>query len=587
MQRGGGGGGARGAAKLNTCVHTHIAPDYLSNTPPCARCGGRRRKIGMGVKVGLRVSVSAHDTTDAPATAADGGSSRLYGFVVGRDAGGARQRPRWVVRFDGGASELRLPACKLRIEAQPAGSDTEAAELPSMPPADEVHETRYLPAAAQRAQHVFGFDAVRHDFRAWFVEDVVRPAARKARSDAAAAAAGDALRLPPTARAPAPGGGAGGGGGGGCVGDGEEEEEDPGRLLSHLHLTPAAGERAAQLSAAEAGAAGAGAGACRSPVGGGGGGGGGGSGGARAARVRIPPTAAASHRQLEAERANKQQQQQQDRNDRKDRTTRPKLRPNRTLFHSAFCNTLRASPATCAGCCSRAEQAELVARRARFEALLRRFVREVVAPLIGCAERPDDCRYQASPTLRISYPSGKAMGHPHCDFEYKHQPCELNFWLPLTEVWGGNTLYAESAPGRGDFAPFELGWGRCVRFWGNQVRHFAVANDSGFTRVSLDLRVLDVRRYNPVFVDLHAGSAKLSRNKFRLGQYYASARVPTSGDDPPPQQEEELVAAEGGQEDLLVGAGAVAAGELELELELERRSFNGVAGMFAAAADDY
>ena len=32
MQRGGGGGGARGAAKLNTCVHTHIAPDYLSNT---------------------------------------------------------------------------------------------------------------------------------------------------------------------------------------------------------------------------------------------------------------------------------------------------------------------------------------------------------------------------------------------------------------------------------------------------------------------------------------------------------------------------------------------------------------------------
>ena len=117
------------------------------------------------------------------------------------------------------------------------------------------------------------------------------------------------------------------------------------------------------------------------------------------------------------------------------------------------------------------------------------------------------------------------MGHPHCDYEYHHQPCELNFWLPLTEVWGGNTLYAESAPGLGDYRPFELGWGECVRFWGNQVRHFAVPNDSGYTRVSLDLRCLDRRRFSPVFVD-RSGNFKGNRNKFNLDQYYASGRMP-------------------------------------------------------------
>ena len=51
---------------------------------------------------------------------------------------------------------------------------------------------------------------------------------------------------------------------------------------------------------------------------------------------------------------------------------------------------------------------------------------KVVAPLLGCAA--DGVAYQASPTLRVSYPSAEPMGHPHCDYEYHHQPCELNFW---------------------------------------------------------------------------------------------------------------------------------------------------------------
>jgi hypothetical protein len=42
---------------------------------------------------------------------------------------------------------------------------------------------------------------------------------------------------------------------------------------------------------------------------------------------------------------------------------------------------------------------------------------------------------------------------------------EVNFWVPLTRVFGTNTLFVESAPGRGDFRPVELGYGACFRRW--------------------------------------------------------------------------------------------------------------------------
>ena len=66
-------------------------------------------------------------------------------------------------------------------------------------------------------------------------------------------------------------------------------------------------------------------------------------------------------------------------------------------------------------------------------------------------------------------------GHAHIDADYHHQPAEVNFWIPLTEVFGTNTLFVESAPGEGDYHPIELKWGslfvvvsktrkRCNRF---------------------------------------------------------------------------------------------------------------------------
>lgn len=59
-----------------------------------------------------------------------------------------------------------------------------------------------------------------------------------------------------------------------------------------------------------------------------------------------------------------------------------------------------------------------------FKGLLKRFVREVVAPLLSCG--PDDVLYQKIPALRIAEPSEQALGHRHIDYEYNHQPSEVN-----------------------------------------------------------------------------------------------------------------------------------------------------------------
>ena len=92
--------------------------------------------------------------------------------------------------------------------------------------------------------------------------------------------------------------------------------------------------------------------------------------------------------------------------------------------------------------------------------------------------------YQKKPILRVVLPGSVPPSELHCDADYFHDANEINFWVrtsylsllasyilpltsyflhpklcddqvPITPVWGSNSLWAESAAGVGDFAPFE------------------------------------------------------------------------------------------------------------------------------------
>ena len=181
------------------------------------------------------------------------------------------------------------------------------------------------------------------------------------------------------------------------------------------------------------------------------------------------------------------------------------IRPNRSIYHAAFNNIKNAKSE---------EELDLFVQ---YEKLLLLFVREVVAPLMH--EAPDNIIYQRHPTLRVSLPSDKPMGVPHTDYEYHHMPSEVNIWIPLTNVFGSNTLYTESRPNANDYKPVEMCYGEGLRFWGNKCRHYTIANTTDVTRVSLDFRVIARNRYNPKFVDMKGRCGGL----FHVGQYYSTS----------------------------------------------------------------
>lgn len=151
----------------------------------------------------------------------------------------------------------------------------------------------------------------------------------------------------------------------------------------------------------------------------------------------------------------------------------------------------------------------------------------------------DGVAFQSCPTFRCHLPECGAPGIPHRDEDYRHPQSEVNFWIPLTPVFGSNGLYAESKRDAGDFKPFELSYGKLVRFYANQVWHYTVPNDTDSTRVSIDFRVIREQEWTPA-----------SFTYFKLGGYYSVMRrdglVPQSSPEmhllqdmygcPPPQR---------------------------------------------------
>jgi len=156
--------------------------------------------------------------------------------------------------------------------------------------------------------------------------------------------------------------------------------------------------------------------------------------------------------------------------------------------------------------------------RQRFNRILHQFVDQFISVHMGADGQPAPVAYQREPTFRVVLPSGQEYGYRHCDADYHHPPAEVNWWLPVTEVFGSNTLHTESEPGKGDFNPVQLKYGQVLRFYGNLCQHYAVPNTSGKCRVSFDLRVLSVGHHDTNWTD------RLGRRcLFKVGAYYTRA----------------------------------------------------------------
>ena len=139
------------------------------------------------------------------------------------------------------------------------------------------------------------------------------------------------------------------------------------------------------------------------------------------------------------------------------------------------------------------------------------FVNDCIKPIFGGSE----IVYQSIPTFRVHLVGNVGVGAFHKDRDYNHGTTEINFWLPLVDVWGNNSVWVESEEDKADYHPARLSYGEYLRFDGANLMHGNRINDTSQTRVSFDFRVVPIED----FIPSTKGSINMD-TKFDIGGYF-------------------------------------------------------------------
>ena len=111
------------------------------------------------------------------------------------------------------------------------------------------------------------------------------------------------------------------------------------------------------------------------------------------------------------------------------------------------------------------------------------FVSDVIVDKIGKITS-----YQSPPSFRFHY-CGLGSSVFHKDRDFGVEEGRLNIWVPLTKVWGDNSLWVESEIGAKDFKPITMHPGQVLVFDGVNLGHGSKINTTISSRISFDFRV--------------------------------------------------------------------------------------------------
>ena len=131
------------------------------------------------------------------------------------------------------------------------------------------------------------------------------------------------------------------------------------------------------------------------------------------------------------------------------------------------------------------------------------------------------------PNLRISFPNLTAIGKHkhdnddvigiHKDSDFGHHEDEINFIIPITDMFETNSLYYEpcihSNVSTDDFLNLKLNTNEYFIGKFNKLLHFNKINKTGYTRMSLDFRIIPYENYMK-------NINYFENTKFELGKYY-------------------------------------------------------------------
>ena len=118
------------------------------------------------------------------------------------------------------------------------------------------------------------------------------------------------------------------------------------------------------------------------------------------------------------------------------------------------------------------------------EALIR-IKEEVLVPFVGEVKR-----FQLPPSIRCHLAGAGTASAFHKDGEAKYgvSANSLNLWIPLTRVYGNNSIYIEQTMDSGNYQPVTLNPGEILVFDAYNLTHGSNPNTTKSSRVSLDIR---------------------------------------------------------------------------------------------------
>lgn len=148
-----------------------------------------------------------------------------------------------------------------------------------------------------------------------------------------------------------------------------------------------------------------------------------------------------------------------------------------------------------------------------FDRIYMQFVKDKIYPLYD-----ESILVQFRPTMRFHFVGNLAVALYHRDRDFFHATKERNYCVPLTPMYGNNSIWIESNEGLENYSPMGMLPGAYVEFDGANLRHGNKINDTNITRVSFDFRVIRYKDYDESFY-LKNNSVAANR-KMVIGEYW-------------------------------------------------------------------
>jgi hypothetical protein len=117
---------------------------------------------------------------------------------------------------------------------------------------------------------------------------------------------------------------------------------------------------------------------------------------------------------------------------------------------------------------------------------------------------------QKTPNIRISFPELTAIGQHkelsdddvigiHCDSDFGHSKEEINFIIPITEMFDTNSIYYEPELNANvpcsEYCNLNISPDHFFMGYFNKLKHYNKINKTGKTRISLDFRIIPYSKY--------------------------------------------------------------------------------------------